>query len=76
MQGHLGIMVFYLLILIRLLLLPQEEPLLVKSNKDYKRAKLLISQGKLDNIFTHQEMGFNYGMTNTNASIGLGQFKI
>jgi perosamine synthetase len=50
--------------------------ILLKSNKDYKRTKILISQGKINNVFfVHNEMGFNYGMTNINASIGLGQLK-
>ena len=49
---------------------------MLKSIKDYNRAKILISQGKSDNLFfIHKEMGFNYGMSNINAGIGLGQFK-
>ena len=50
--------------------------LILKRIKDYNRAKILISQGKLNSLFfIHKEMGFNYGMTNINASIGLGQLK-
>lgn len=50
--------------------------ILLKSIKDYNRAQLLISQGKSDNLFfIHKEMGFNYGMSNINAGIGLGQLK-
>lgn len=50
--------------------------ILLKSNKDYIRTKILISQGKINSVFfIHNEMGFNYGMTNINASIGLGQLK-
>ncbi len=50
--------------------------ILLKSMQDYKRAQILISQGKSDNLFfIHEEMGFNYGMSNINAGIGLGQIR-
>jgi perosamine synthetase len=50
--------------------------ILLKSIKDYNRAKILISQGKSDNLFfIHKEVGYNYGMSNINAGIGIGQLK-
>ena len=49
--------------------------LLLKKKKDLNRAKVIIAQGKIDNIFFyHKELGFNYGMSNISAGIGLGQF--
>ena len=51
--------------------------LLLKNKKDYNRAKIIIAQGKTDNVFfQHQEMGFNYGLSNINAGIGLGQLSV
>ena len=50
--------------------------LMLKSDNDYNRANKLIAQGKSNSqLFIHKELGYNYGMTNINASIGLGQLK-
>ena len=50
--------------------------LMLKSGNDYNRANKLIAQGKSNSqLFIHKELGYNYGMTNINASIGLGQLK-
>ncbi len=50
--------------------------LMLKSSYDYDRANKIIAQGKSNSqLFIHKELGYNYGMTNINASIGLGQLK-
>ncbi|MEC8074312.1 MAG: DegT/DnrJ/EryC1/StrS family aminotransferase [Pseudomonadota bacterium] len=50
--------------------------LMLKSTNDYDRATKIIAQGKSNSqLFIHKELGYNYGMTNINASIGLGQLK-
>jgi len=50
--------------------------ILLNNSFQKKKAKLLINQSKVDNIyFKHQEAGFNYGLSNVNAAIGLGQIK-
>ena len=49
---------------------------MLKSSYDYDRANKIIAQGKSNSqLFIHKELGYNYGMTNINASIGLGQLK-
>ena len=49
---------------------------MLKSTNDYDRATKIIAQGKSNSqLFIHKELGYNYGMTNINASIGLGQLK-
>ena len=50
--------------------------LFVKKNTDFLKAKKLIAQSKVNPVFfTHDDMGFNYGMSNIHAAIGLGQFE-
>ena len=48
----------------------------IKSKKDFLRAKLLIKQSKINDIFFHHsEVGYNYGMSNISAAIGFSQLK-
>ena len=45
-------------------------------NTDFLKAKKLIAQSKVNPVFfTHDDMGFNYGMSHIHAAIGLGQFE-
>jgi perosamine synthetase len=45
-----------------------------KNVKDYKRLKMLATQSKKDPIFfKHNEMGFNYSLSNIQSAIGLSQ---
>jgi dTDP-4-amino-4,6-dideoxygalactose transaminase len=48
---------------------------IVTNNKNYYlRAKNLINQSKIKNIdYIHNELGYNYRLSNLHASIGLGQ---
>ena len=49
---------------------------LFKNKHDKKKIKKIISQGKSDNLFfKHDTLGYNYGMTNINAAIGLAQIE-
>jgi len=46
-------------------------------DKLLKRAKHLTTQAKSDEIYyTHDEIGYNYRMTNIQAAVGLGQIEI
>ena len=48
--------------------------LLIKNKYDFKRAKKLVNQSKVDKIFfIHDEIGYNYGMPNINAALGISQ---
>ena len=48
--------------------------ILIKNKKDFKKAKSLINQSKKDKFFfVHNEIGYNYGMPNINATLGLSQ---
>ena len=51
--------------------------MILTNNQDKaKEAKHLISQAKIDPIrYVHDKVGFNYGLTNIQAALGLGQFK-
>jgi len=50
--------------------------LILKKKSDKEKAKKLCNQSKIDDIFfLHNDLGFNYGMQNINAGIGLGQIK-
>lgn len=51
---------------------------MIVSNNDIllKRAKHLTTQAKCDDLYyTHDEIGFNYRMTNLQAALGLAQFE-
>ncbi len=48
----------------------------LKKKSDFIKARLFINQYKNDNLkFIHNNVGYNYRMTNINAAIGLAQFK-
>ncbi len=51
--------------------------MIVSNNEDYlKRAKHLTTQAKSDELYyTHDEIGFNYRMTNLQAALGLAQLE-
>tara|TARA_B100000787_G_scaffold30907_1_gene20752 strand:- start:4980 stop:6134 length:1155 start_codon:yes stop_codon:yes gene_type:complete len=50
--------------------------ILYKNIKEKKKIKRLISQGKTNNLlFKHKFLGYNYGMPNTSAAIGLAQLE-
>jgi perosamine synthetase len=50
--------------------------ILTNNQKKAEEAKHLISQAKKDPIrYVHDKVGFNYGLTNIQAALGLGQFK-
>jgi len=50
--------------------------LLIKNKKDFVRAKGLVNQAKVDKIFfIHNEMGYNFGMSNIHAALGVSQMK-
>ncbi len=51
--------------------------MIVSNNEEYlKRAKHLTTQAKSDELYyTHDEIGFNYRMTNLQASLGLAQLE-
>jgi len=50
--------------------------ILTNDQKKAKEAKHLISQAKIDPVrYIHDMVGFNYGLTNIHAALGLGQFK-
>ncbi len=47
-----------------------------KNKNDLERARLYINQYKNNNLkFIHNDVGYNYRMTNINAAIGLAQLK-
>lgn len=47
--------------------------LITNNLKLYKKAKHLANQAKVNNSYIHDEIGFNYGMTNLQAGIGIKQ---
>ena len=47
--------------------------LITNSQNLYKKAKHLANQAKVNNSYIHDEIGFNYGMTNLQAGIGIMQ---
>lgn len=47
--------------------------LITNSQNLYKKAKHLANQAKVNNSYIHDEIGFNYGMTNLQAGIGIIQ---
>jgi len=48
--------------------------ILFKNVSEKLKIKRLIAQGKVDNLlFKHKFLGYNYGMSNTNAAIGSAQ---
>ena len=50
--------------------------ILFKDVKEKTKIKRLISQGKTDNLlFKHKFLGYNYGMPNTSAAIGVAQLE-
>ena len=50
--------------------------ILFRNQKEKKKIKKLISQGKSDNLlFKHDLLGYNYGMPNINAAIGCAQLE-
>jgi len=50
--------------------------ILIQKKKYYKKAKYLINQAKDDKInFIHDQIGYNYGMSNLSASLGLAQLE-
>ena len=50
--------------------------ILIKNKNDFIRAKRLVNQSKIDSIFfVHNEVGFNYGMSNIHAALGVSQIK-
>tara|TARA_Y100000590_G_scaffold468581_1_gene651847 strand:- start:31968 stop:33119 length:1152 start_codon:yes stop_codon:yes gene_type:complete len=50
--------------------------ILTNDQEKAKEAKHLISQAKKDPVrYIHDKVGFNYGLTNIHAALGLGQFK-
>lgn len=50
--------------------------LVAKNDDDTKRAKHLSTQAKADTLyFDHDEVGYNYRMTNLQAALGLAQFE-
>lgn len=51
--------------------------MIVSNNENYlKRAKHLTTQAKSDELyFTHDDVGFNYRMTNLQAALGLAQLE-
>lgn len=50
---------------------------LAKSEKDLRKAKYLSTQAKDDELnFIHDEIGYNYRMTNVQAAIGLAQLEV
>lgn len=51
--------------------------MIVSDNEEYlKRAKHLTTQAKSDELYyTHDEIGYNYRMTNLQAALGLGQLE-
>ncbi len=51
--------------------------MIVSNNREYlKRAKHLTTQAKSDELYyTHDEIGFNYRMTNLQAALGLAQLE-
>ena len=50
--------------------------ILFRNKSEKKKIKRLISQGKTNNLlFKHKSLGYNYGMPNISAAIGLGQLK-
>ena len=51
--------------------------LLTKNKKYYKLTKYFSSQAKdQDVFFIHNNVGYNYGMTNISAALGIGQINI
>ena len=50
--------------------------IIFKNKKYLKKIKLLINQHKNDSLFfIHNDIGYNYGLLNTNAAIGYVQLK-
>ena len=50
--------------------------ILYRNNSEKIKIKRLIAQGKIDNLlFKHKFLGYNYGMSNTNAAIGCAQLE-
>ena len=50
--------------------------ILFKNVSEKTKIKRLIAQGKVDNLlFKHKFLGYNYGMSNTNAAIGSAQLE-
>jgi perosamine synthetase len=50
--------------------------IMTNSSKLAKKARYLIKQAKDDNLnYIHNSIGYNYGMTNIHAAIGLAQFE-
>ena len=48
-----------------------------KNKKYYKLTKYFSSQAKdQDVFFIHNNVGYNYGMTNISAALGIGQINI
>ena len=62
---------------IKLLLLQQWLELLVIQNKKcYYRANYLVNQSKNDGLnFIHNEIGYNYKLSNISAALGLAQLE-
>ena len=50
--------------------------LLTKNKKYYKLTKYFSSQAKDQVFFIHNNVGYNYGMTNISAALGIGQINI
>ncbi|MBQ8476647.1 DegT/DnrJ/EryC1/StrS family aminotransferase, partial [bacterium] len=50
--------------------------LCAKKQEDVKRAKHLSTQAKVDSVyFIHDEIGYNYRMTNLQAALGIAQLE-
>ena len=50
--------------------------LLTNNKKYYKLTKYFSTQAKDQDVFIHNNVGYNYGMTNISAALGIEQMNI